>query len=42
VWTPGHQGIETNEEADRLAKVRAKKDRIAQVVGVLFAAGIQK
>ena len=28
-----------NEEVDRLAKVGANKDRIAQVVSVLFAAG---
>jgi hypothetical protein len=28
-----------NEEVDRMAKVGPNKDRIAQVVGVLFAAG---
>jgi len=27
-----------NEEADKLAKVGAHKDHIAQVIGVLFAA----
>jgi Ribonuclease HI len=39
VWIFGYQGILTNEEADRLAKEGANKDRIAQVIGVIFPAG---
>jgi hypothetical protein len=39
LWTPVHQGIWGNEEADTLAKYGANKDPVGQVTGVSFAAG---
>jgi len=39
LWTPVHQGIWGNEEADTLARYGANKDSVGQVTGVTFAAG---